>query len=61
MVVDVPTPYKGIMGRPWLHDVEGVASTYHHKVKYLVLGRVKIIRGNQKEFREYMNTLIRGK
>ena len=34
IVVDVYSPYKAIVGRPWLHALEVVSSTLHLKVKY---------------------------
>lgn len=32
-VIDVPTAYNVIMGRPWIHIMKGVPSTYHQLVK----------------------------
>ena len=34
IVVDAFSPYIAIMGRPWLHSLGAVSSTFHQKVKY---------------------------
>ncbi|XP_026416059.1 uncharacterized protein LOC113311435 [Papaver somniferum] len=33
-MVDVLLPYTTIMGRPWIHGIRGVASTYHRKLRF---------------------------
>ena len=34
IVVDVFSPYTAIIGKPWLHTLGTVSSTFHQKVKY---------------------------
>ncbi|XP_021745282.1 uncharacterized protein LOC110711211 [Chenopodium quinoa] len=52
MVVDVPSVYNVITGRPFVHDVQGVVSTYHQTMIYVLdEGRSKKIFGSQKEAR----------
>ena len=34
IVVDTYSPYTAIVGRPWLHTLEAVASSLHQKVKF---------------------------
>ena len=34
IVVDTYSPYTAIVGRPSLHALDGVASTFHQKVKF---------------------------
>ena len=34
IVVDTYSPYTAIVGRPWLHTLEIVASSLHQKVKF---------------------------
>ncbi|XP_031282057.1 uncharacterized protein LOC116140581 [Pistacia vera] len=29
LVIDCPSPYKAILGRPWIHDMRAVPSTFH--------------------------------
>ena len=47
MVVDAPSAYNMIVGRPWLHSMKAVPSTYHQKVKYPTATGVDEIRGDQ--------------
>ena len=34
IVVDAFSPYTAIRGRPWLHTLGAISSTFHQKVKY---------------------------
>ena len=47
MVVDAPSAHNMIVGRPWLHSMKAVPSTYHQKVKYPMTTGVDEIRGDQ--------------
>ena len=47
IVVDAFSPYTAIMGRPWLHSLGAVSSTFHQKVKYPSGGQVLEIVGSQ--------------
>ena len=40
IVIDAFSPYTAIMGRPWLHSLGAVSSTFHQKVKYPSRGQV---------------------
>ncbi|XP_026441520.1 uncharacterized protein LOC113340611 [Papaver somniferum] len=33
-VVDVESPYNALIGRPWLHGILGVPSTFHQCIKF---------------------------
>ncbi|KAJ9541250.1 hypothetical protein OSB04_027756 [Centaurea solstitialis] len=33
-VIDCPSAYNTILGRPWIHDMKAVPSTYHQKIKF---------------------------
>ncbi|KAJ9547434.1 hypothetical protein OSB04_019977 [Centaurea solstitialis] len=33
-VIDCPSAYNAILGRPWIHDMMAVPSTYHQKIKF---------------------------
>ncbi|XP_026377534.1 uncharacterized protein LOC113271825 [Papaver somniferum] len=33
-VVDVESPYNALIGRPWIHGIKGVASTYHQMIRF---------------------------
>ncbi|XP_073280625.1 uncharacterized protein [Primulina huaijiensis] len=47
-VVDTPSSYNGILGRPALKDFRAVASTYHQKLKFPVGKEVGVLCGDQK-------------
>nr|XP_023923293.1 uncharacterized protein LOC112034710 [Quercus suber] len=47
IVVDVYSPYKAIVTRPWLHMLGAVSSTLYQKVKYPSEGQVCEIQGDQ--------------
>ena len=47
IVVDAFSPYTAIMGRPWLHFLGAVFSTFHQKVKYPLGNQVLEILGSQ--------------
>ncbi|XP_073041970.1 uncharacterized protein [Primulina eburnea] len=50
-VVDAPSSYNGIMGRPALADFRAVSSTYHQKLKYPTGSQVGVVCGDQKSSR----------
>ncbi|KAJ9557256.1 hypothetical protein OSB04_011870 [Centaurea solstitialis] len=33
-VIDYPSTYNAILGRPWVHDMKAVPSTYHQEIKF---------------------------
>ncbi|KAJ9535562.1 hypothetical protein OSB04_un001302 [Centaurea solstitialis] len=33
-VIDCPSAYNAKLGRPWIHDMKAVPSTYHQKIKF---------------------------
>lgn len=33
-VLDLPLSYNIFMGRPWIHEMQAVPSTYHHCLKF---------------------------
>ncbi|XP_073018955.1 uncharacterized protein [Primulina eburnea] len=45
-VVDTPSAYNGILGRPALKDFRAVASTYHQKLKFPVGKEVGVLYGD---------------
>ena len=50
--MDVPSVYNVIMGRPIIHKIQGVVSTYHQMMIYVSdEGRSERIQGSQKEAR----------
>ncbi|KAL5581043.1 hypothetical protein UlMin_013485 [Ulmus minor] len=52
VLVDCPSPYNAIIGRPTLNKIRVVTSTYHLLVKFLTVGGIGILRGDQTESRK---------
>ena len=61
IVVDVFSPYTAIMGKPWLHSLGAVSSTFHQKVKYPSGGQVLEIVGSQSMARQCLIAAIQHK
>ena len=60
-VVDVFSPYTAIIGKPWLHTLGTVSSTFHQKVKYPSGDQVLEIVGSQSVARQYLIVAIQNK
>ncbi|XP_073277696.1 uncharacterized protein [Primulina huaijiensis] len=58
-VVDIPSAYNGILGRPALKDFRAVASTYHQKLKFHVEKMVGVLCGDQKVARRCYEKVVR--
>ncbi|XP_070037874.1 uncharacterized protein [Nicotiana tomentosiformis] len=56
-VVDGDVGYNIILGRPWLHEMKAIPSTYHQLLKFPMPGGIKQIRGDQPTARE-MNAIL---
>ncbi|KAL5568442.1 hypothetical protein UlMin_025017 [Ulmus minor] len=52
VLVNCPSPYNAIIGRPTLNKIRAVTSTYHLLVKFPTVGGIGILRGDQTESRE---------
>ena len=46
VVVNCPSSYNAIIGRPTLNKIRDVTSTYHLLVKFPTIGRIGVLRGN---------------
>ncbi|KAM6593606.1 hypothetical protein CsatA_001309 [Cannabis sativa] len=58
IVVDSPSAYNAILGRPWIHSMKAVPSTYHQVIRFPTKWGVKEIWGAQKTARDcYQNSL----
>ncbi|XP_074292892.1 uncharacterized protein LOC141619774 [Silene latifolia] len=58
LVIDGPSTYNVILGRPWLHLMKAVPSTYHQYVKFPTPWEVETMRGDPEEVRGcYKKTL----
>ncbi|GFZ18435.1 hypothetical protein Acr_27g0001740 [Actinidia rufa] len=52
IVVDCPSPYNAILGRPTLGRIKAVTSTYHLKMKFPTLTGIGEVKGDQKVARQ---------
>ncbi|XP_076950862.1 uncharacterized protein LOC143623975 [Bidens hawaiensis] len=52
-VIDVLTSFSVILGRPWIHDMKEVPSTYHQCIKMLAPWGIVKIQGDQQEAKDY--------
>ncbi|KAL5580697.1 hypothetical protein UlMin_013139 [Ulmus minor] len=58
IVLDSPSAYNMILGRPWIHKMRAVPSTFHQVVRFPTKWGIKEIKGEQSISREcYRNTL----
>ncbi|GMN45070.1 hypothetical protein TIFTF001_014262 [Ficus carica] len=53
IVVDRPSAYNVILGRPTLNAIKAVVSTYHLAMKFPTKGGIGIFQGNQQGARKY--------
>ncbi|KAL0451528.1 UNVERIFIED_CONTAM: hypothetical protein Slati_1130900 [Sesamum latifolium] len=61
LVVDVPSAYNVILGRPTLNTFQAVISTYHMKIKFPTPGGVGEVQGDPlKSRRCYVDTIRKG-
>jgi hypothetical protein len=51
-VMDFQSPYNAIIGRPWIHGMRAVSSTYHQTIKFPTPWGVQEIRGDQEMAKE---------
>ena len=52
LVVDTPSAYNMLLGRPSLNAIRVVPSAYHMVIKFLISNGVGMVRGNQRIARE---------
>ncbi|KAL5542852.1 hypothetical protein UlMin_010562 [Ulmus minor] len=52
VVVDCPSSYNAIIGRPTLNAIRAVTSTYHLLVKFPTVGGIGVLKGDQQESRD---------
>ncbi|XP_073057218.1 uncharacterized protein [Primulina eburnea] len=58
-VVDTPSTYNGILGRPALKDFRAVASTYHQKLKFTVGKEVGVLCRDQRVARRCYEGIVK--
>lgn len=58
-VIDVPSSYNVILGRPWIHELKAVPSTYHQMIKLPTPWGVKVLYGEQLSSRNCYRSNVR--
>ncbi|XP_048613371.1 uncharacterized protein LOC106416835 [Brassica napus] len=61
LVVDCDSSYNIILGRPWIHGMGAVPSTFHQMMKFPTLWGIKAIRGDQEYSRSCYQTTLKRK
>ncbi|XP_057770697.1 uncharacterized protein LOC130990484 [Salvia miltiorrhiza] len=61
LVINTPSAFNVILGRPWIHDMEAVPSTYHQVIRFPTKWGIKEIRGEQKDSRACYQTTMKAK
>ncbi|XP_026415842.1 trichohyalin-like [Papaver somniferum] len=51
-VVDVDSPYNALIGKPWIHGIKGVASTYHQAIWFPMPNGIGEIRGDLRDAKD---------
>jgi hypothetical protein len=60
LVIDRPSAYNAIIGRPALNKLRAITSTYHLMMKFLTKGRIGELKGNQVVARRCYNISLKG-
>ncbi|XP_075507531.1 uncharacterized protein LOC142544359 [Primulina tabacum] len=56
-VVDAPSSYNIILGRPAMNELRAVASTYHQKIKFPMGNRISEVRGDHPSRKCYVEAV----
>ena len=59
LIVDAPSAYNMLLGRPSLNAIRVVSSAYHMVIKFLTANGVGMVRGNQCIAREYYSASMK--
>ena len=61
LIVDAPSAYNMLLGRPSLNTIRVIPSTYHMVIKFLTANGVGMVRGNQRVTRECYSASMKQK
>ena len=61
LLIDCQSSYNMILGRPSIHDMGAVPSTFHQMVKFPTSWSIKAVRGDQENYRSCYQTTLKGK
>ena len=48
LILDSPSAYNIILGRPWIHAMKAVPSTYHQRIRFSTKRGIREMKGSQK-------------
>ena len=61
LIVDAPSSYNVLLGRPSLNAIKAIPSTYHMVIKFPTTGGVGMVRGDQRVARECYSASMKQK
>ena len=61
LIVDAPSAYNMLLGRPSLNNIRAIPSTYHMVVKFPTANEVGMVKGNQRVARECYSASMKQK
>ena len=61
LVVDAPSAYNMLLGRPSLNAIKAIPSAYHVMIKFPTISRVGMVRGDQRVARECYSASMKQK
>ena len=61
LIVDTPSAYNMLLGRPSLKAIKAIPSAYHMMIKFPTVSRVRMVRGDQRVARECYSASVKQK
>ena len=61
LVVDAPSAYNMLLGRPSLNAIKAIPSTYHMMIKFPTVSGIEMVRGDQRVARECYSSSMKQK
>ena len=61
LIVDAPSAYNMLLGRPSLNPIKAIPSAYHMMIKFPTISGVGMVRGDQRVARECYSTSMKQK
>ena len=61
LIVDAPSAYNILLGRPTLNSIRTIPSAYHMVIKFPTANKVGMVRGDQHVAREFYSTSMKQK
>ena len=61
LIVDAPSAYNMLLGRPFLNAIKAIPSAYHMMIKFPIVSRVGMARGDQRVARECYSASMKQK